>query len=490
MVFNMENYNSYLPFLVSLTALLAVPFILIFREHRNIREGISIFSSSIMFGLVLLILNEYLSGRILTFELIGITPTVVIAFKADNGAILFALVASFLWIVTTFYSIGYLRGLGEKKETSFFVYFALTLSATTALAFSANLITTFIFYELITLFTYPLVTYKKTEESKRAGRKYFAYLLGTSLLFFLSGLVLTHGLKGDLTYNISGIFDGSEKKWLLSLILLLYVFGVAKAALMPFHGWLPAAMVAPIPVSALLHAVAVVKAGVFVLYRILNYVFTPEILFSIKGHYILLGLASITIVFSSLIALKQDNLKLRLAYSTVSQLSYIIIGFSLLNKVAIMGGLTHLLMHAFGKITLFFCAGAIYVTTHITEISKLNGIGKKMPLTMAAFAFGSLSMVGIPGFGGFISKFYLLEGVSQSKYYLIYIVFGLSTLLNAAYFLPIVYSAFFKEQKEKDKYKKERVESNLFMVIPLLITGFITIVLFFGFESFIKLLGG
>lgn len=487
----MENYNSILPILVPLSALCAVPFIILFREYKYIKETISIFSAITMFSLVNLIFCEYLSERVLFFELIKITPTISISFRTDNSAILFAMISSFLWIITTFYSIGYLRGLKEKKETSFYVYFALTLFATSALAFSANLITTFIFYELITLFTYPLVTHKGTEEAKKAGRKYLAYLLGTSLFFFLSAIIITYGLTNNLNYSESGVFSNISDKKILLLILLLFIFGVGKSAIMPIHSWLPTAMVAPTPVSALLHAVAVVKAGVFVLYRVLNFIFTQDILISIKGNYILITVASVTIIFSSLIALRQDNLKLRLAYSTISQLSYIILGFSLVNKYALMAGLTHLLMHAFGKITLFFCAGAIYVKTHITEISKLDGIGKKMPITMFAFTLGSLSMIGIPGLGGFISKFYLMQGIAYSGFYPIFIVLAISTLLNCAYFMPIVYSAFFGKNSHIDEnHYKTNKKYVSFMEIPLLITALITCALFLSFKYFANLIGG
>lgn len=487
----MENYNSILPILVPLSALCAVPFIILFREYKNVKEIISIFSALTMFYIVNLIFYEFLSERVLFFELIKITPTISISFRTDNAAILFAMISSFLWILTTFYSIGYLRGLKEKKETTFYVYFALTLFATSALAFSANLITTFIFYELITLFTYPLVTHKGTEEAKKAGRKYLAYLLGTSLLFFLFAIIITYGLTNNLSYSEKGIFSNISDKKILLLILLFFIFGIGKTAIMPIHSWLPTAMVAPTPVSALLHAVAVVKAGVFVLYRVLNFIFTPDILISINGHYILITIASITIIFSSLIALRQDNLKLRLAYSTISHLSYIVLGFSLVNKYALMAGLTHLLMHAFGKITLFFCAGAIYVKTHITEISKIEGIGKKMPITMFAFTLGSLSMIGIPGFGGFISKFYLVEGIANSGFYPIFIVLAISTLLNSAYFMPIVFSAFFgkSSQNNENHYKTDKKYVYL-MEIPLLITALITFALFFGFNHLTSLIGG
>ncbi len=484
----MDNMDKILPLLIPAVPLIATPLIYFARKQKNIRDIISLTASVVMFLLVLMGLNNFYSEKeVFTVDLIDITPTISIQFRVDGGAILFSFIASFLWVITTIYSIGYMRGLNEKKQATFFTFFALTLFATQSLAYSGNLITTFIFYELITFFTYPLVIHKGTEEAKIAGRKYFAYLIGTSLLFFLTAVVLTLHLKGHAVYKETGIFDGSEEKRLLLIIFLLFIFGIAKAAMMPLHGWLPAAMVAPTPVSALLHAVAVVKAGVFVIYRVFNYVFTPEIIIMFKGQYITLFFSSFTVVVSSLIALRQDNLKLRLAYSTISQLSYMIFGFSLLNKFAVTGSLYHLLMHAFGKITLFFCAGAIYVSTHITEISKLDGIGRKLPVTMIGFAMGSLSMIGIPLFGGFISKFYLMKGIACSDYRMLFTVFALSTLFNAAYFLPIVYAAFFKKSDHYiDVSAKKEVR---LMEIAIAVTAILTVLLFFIHGVFYRLVG-
>ncbi len=487
----MENYISILPAMVSFIALISVPFMILFRDYNYVKEGISLFSALLMFTLVLLLGREYLSERILYIDIIKITPTITISFRTDNASIIFAGISSFLWFITTFYSIGYLKGLNDKKETSFYVFFALTIFATTALAFSANLITTFVFYELITLFTYPLVIHKGTEDSKKAGRKYLAYLIGTSIMFFLTAIILTHFITGTTFFNSEGVFKKNVDNNITLLLLLLFIFGVAKTAVMPVHSWLPNAMVAPTPVSALLHAVAVVKAGVFVMYRILNYIFTSQVLLAIKGHYILIVLSSVTIIFGSLIALRQNNLKLRLAYSTISQLSYIILGLSLLNEYATKAALSHLIIHAFSKITLFFCAGAIYVKSHITEISDLEGIGKKMPITMLAFTFGSLSMIGVPGFGGFISKFLLMKGIAHSGNYFLFPILGISTLLNAFYFMPIVFSAFFKEYKfnSKDPHYVNKKYS-LLMEIPLLITGLVTLVLFFAFGGILSFIGG
>ncbi len=472
--------------LIPATALVSSLLIYLFRNDSLIIYLSSIIASILMFIMVIILGKEVYLNENIIYDFFSISQTINIKFVADKPAILFASIASFLWIITNFYSIGYLKGTKDKKIAKFFYFFALTLFATTALAFSANLITLFFFYELITIFTYPLVTHKGDTESIKAGRKYFAYLIGLSLFFFLVAIFLTYNLKHILDFHETGIFDGSEDKKALLIILIMFLFGIAKAAIMPAHSWLPTAMVAPTPVSALLHAVAVVKAGVFSLYRVLNNVFTIDVLFSINGHYIIIIFASITIIVASIIALRQDNLKLMLAYSTVSQLSYIVLSFGLLNKVSIIGGLSHMLTHAFSKITLFFCAGAIYVTTHKTKISELDGIGRKMPLTMTAFTIGSLSIIGMPLFAGFISKFLILKGVYYSNMYSVFVIFGSSTLLNTAYFFPIIYKAFMKVSKQdNEKYK----EAEPFLLYPLLVTAFFTVLLFFLSSFIFKFLG-
>lgn len=480
----MEYVSKYFLLLaVPLSGLLSAVLIFVFRKEKFLKEVIYVVCSVIMFLSSLFLAKEIINGNFVSFELFKLSPTLTIFFSVDRPAILFAILASFLWIITNFYSFGYLKGTDDKKDVSFYCFFSLTLFATTALAFSGNLITTFLFYELITIFTYPLVTHKANTEAIIAGRKYFAYLMGLSIIFFLSAIFLTYGFAGNLDFSESGVFTNVENKKILLLILMLFFFGIAKTAVIPFHHWLPTAMIAPTPVSALLHAVAVVKAGVFTLYRVLNYIFTPTVILKIDGQYFLIIMSSLTIVLASIIALKQDNLKLRLAYSTISQLSYIVLGFSLLNKTSITAGLMHIIMHAFGKITLFFCAGAIYVKTHKTEISQLKGIGKIMPFTMLAFAVGSLSMIGIPFFGGFVSKYLILNGIYNSGYYWLFFVLGLSTLLNASYFLPIVYTAFFEEEDDKNHKVGSSIkskEASFFILLPLLITAFFTVFLFFA----------
>ena len=269
-----------------------------------------------------------------------------------------------------------------------------------------------------------------------------------------------------------------QQPGLLILVFVLFLFGFAKNAVMPLHSWLPAAMVAPTPVSALLHAVAVVKTGVFCTLRVFLFVYGPDAMRELGTDQLALGAASVTILVGSLLALGQDNLKARLAFSTISQLSYIVLGAALLNHNGVTGGIAHITNHAVSKITLFLCAGSIYVSTHKTEISQLSGVARRMPWTMAAFALGSLSVVGIPPTSGFVSKWFLAMGTvdrhvalgAQDSFSLIFLgVLLVSSLLNAIYLIPIVYKAYF--EKGFDSSEDEQIREVPWMVIPLTITA-------------------
>jgi multicomponent Na+:H+ antiporter subunit D len=479
---NMGIINSPLPLYCILISLFAIPFIFAFRKKPDSRETFTIAAAIAKFILALSMVSTIKAGVIIEYQLFEIAPGLALKFRVDSMGLFFGILASFLWIITSFYSIGYVRALKEHAQTRYFIFFAVALSATMGVAFSANLFTTFIFYEIITLSTFPLVAHKETKEAMAGARKYLIYLLGTSIAFFLFAIMLTYNLKGTIAFSTDGIFSGTENPVLLTFIFVLFVAGTAKAGIMPFHAWLPAAMVAPTPVSALLHAVAVVKAGVFVVLRIVLNIFGIKTMSLLGLDFLLASLASFTIIAASIMALKQNNLKLRLAYSTVSQLSYIILGVALLSPSGIKGSIMHIATHAFGKITLFFTAGAIYAASHKTEISELNGIGKTMPFTMAAFTIGALSMIGIPGFGGFISKWFIAMGTIESRDYISLSVIAVSTILNACYFLPIVYAAFFK-QPAQDVLQNTITEAPLLMLVPLLITAFGAVLLFF-FPSF------
>ena len=411
--------------------------------NPNVREAVTLITAVILFALVATIYPTVAAGGTPSVILIEMLPGLSIAFVVEPLGMIFAGVASFLWIVTSIYSIGYMRGHGEANQTRFYAYFAIALGATMGVAFAGNMLTLFIFYEVLTLSTFPLVTHHGTEEAKRAGRVYLGILLGTSIAFLLFAIVWTWTITGTLDFTQGGILEGRASSLVVGILLALYTFGIAKAALMPFHRWLPAAMVAPTPVSALLHAVAVVKAGVFAVVKVVVYIFGIDFLWQIGVSEWLQYVAAATILIASLVAMKQDNLKARLAYSTISQLSYIVLGAMLVSDLAIIGGGMHLATHAFGKITLFFCAGAIMIASHKTEISQMRGIGRAMPLTMCAFLIGSLSIIGLPPFGGLWSKWYLALGALEAGQVVMVGVLMVSSLLNVAYLLPIPIRGFF-----------------------------------------------
>lgn len=429
-------------------SLLAVVLIVISRRHPNLRESWTILASIIKFAVIASMIPAILNGKIIEYTLITILPGLDIKFRVDALGILFASTASFLWILTSIYSIGYMRKLKEHAQTRYFSYFAASMAATIGVAFSANMFTLFFFYEAITLCTFPLVAHKETPEAIKGARTYIVYLLGASVAFQLSAIFLTYYAAGTLDFTTHGILTGKGSDILLTVIFILFMAGIAKAAIMPFHNWLPAAMVAPTPVSALLHAVAVVKTGVFTILRVIFFIFGVDLIHNLNLSTAGAYFVSITIIVASLIALTKDNLKARLAYSTISQLSYIILGAFLMTPSSMVGGIVHIANHAFSKITLFFCAGSIYCAAHKTEVSQLSGLGRKMPWTMAAFFIASLSMIGVPPAAGFISKWYLAMGSIEAKEVPILIVLLVSTILNAAYFLPISYKAFFEEPNE------------------------------------------
>ena len=384
---------------------------------QPVREGVSLLISAGLFATVAALMPAVMSGARPAVSLFEFAPGLAFAFEVEPLGMLFALLASFLWVITTIYTIGYLRANGGPHQTRFLICFSLALASVIGVAFAGNMLTLFFFYEALTLCTYPLVTHSGTEVARQGGRRYLAILLSTSILLQLLAILWTWVATGTLEFRSGGILAGKVSEPVMAILLLLYVFGVGKAALMPFHGWLPAAMVAPTPVSALLHAVAVVKAGVFTIAKLGLYIFGLDNLREFAISEWLLYVAGATILIASLIALRQDNLKRLLAYSTVSQLSYVVIGVAIANTHAVMGATLHIAMHGFAKITLFFCAGAIMTATRKTEISQLDGIGRTMPVTMGAFAIGSFSLIGLPPFSGAWSKYYLVLGSHDEGYY-------------------------------------------------------------------------
>jgi multicomponent Na+:H+ antiporter subunit D len=472
--------------------LLAIPLVAavssVVIKQPNLREGITLTLATVCFVNVANLFFLAVRGlagpvRVATFE-----NGLSIEFLVDPLGVIFALVASGLWLVSTVYSIGYLRANAEQNQDRFYSFFALSIFATLGIAMAGNLLTLFLCYEALTLATYPLVTHHGTAEARRAGRVYIATLLGTSLAFFVVAIVWTWLIAGTLDFTVGGILKDKCPPHIAGILLLLFVFGSAKAALMPLHRWLPAAMVAPAPVSALLHAVAVVKAGVFTIVKIIVYVFGTENLKGLIAQDWWAGgwlpyVAGITIILASIAALRQDNLKLRLAYSTVSQLGYVVMAVSLLSSFAVVAASFHIVAHALGKITLFFAAGAIYTVTHKTKVSELNGIGHTMPWTMAAFALASLSMIGVPPLAGFVSKVYLLMGIFETRHWFALGVVIISTLLNAAYFMPILWRAY-KKPAAKGAVVKE---APTLMVVAMVLTAGASVLLFLMPDIFLWL---
>ena len=421
--------------------------ILITSKIPNLRETVTLTTAVILFLVVASLTPLVMAGERPSLTLLELVPGLNINFTVEPLGMLFGLVASGLWIINSIYSIGYMRGHHEDNQTRFYFFFAIALASAIGVAFAGNMLTLFISYEILTLCTFPLVTHSGKPEAVKSGRIYLGILLGTSVGLQLLAIIWTWNATGTLDFTEGGILEGKVSATVISILLFLYMYGIGKAALMPIHRWLPAAMVAPTPVSALLHAVAVVKAGVFTVLKVVIYIFGVDTLAGISEDNWLMYVAAFTLIASSCVALTKDNLKARLAYSTISQLAYIVLGAALANGLGIMGGSMHIAMHAFGKITLFFCAGAIMVASHKTEISEMDGLGKVMPITFVAFLIGALSVIGLPPLGGSWSKWYLMLSSVEAGYTIFLIVFMVSSLLNIAYLMPVVARGFFSNPK-------------------------------------------
>ena len=447
-------------------------------RRPNLREAVTGLAALATFAAVAGLAPSVSGGARPGFRALEVLPGLELAFEVEPLGLLYALVASGLWIATSAYAVGYMRGHGERNQTRFFVCFALSISAALGVAFAANLFTLFLFYELLTLSTWPLVTHRGTPEAVAAGRVYLGVLLGTSIGFLLLAVVWTARLAGTLDFEPGGILAGRADPLAATLLLALFAFGTGKAALMPFHRWLPAAMVAPAPVSALLHAVAVVKAGVFALLKVVVYVFGLDFLGETGVSVWLAYAASATLLIASLVALGKDNLKARLAYSTIGQLAYVVLGGALATGHGVLGGSLHIAMHAMGKITLFFCAGAIDLALHKTRVSELDGVGRRMPFTMAAFALASFAIVGLPPFGGAWSKWYLALGAAEGERLVFLAVPMLGSLLSVGYLMPVVGRAFFAAPAPGDSGGGLR-EAPALCVVPLCLTALGCVALFF-----------
>ena len=446
------------------------------RVNQNFREACTFVTAVLLALTVWPMAIDVAHGGRSSITLATLTDSLNITLHTEPLGALFATLAASLWIINSLYSVGYMRGTNESHQTRFYVFFAISIAAAMGVALAGNLFTLFLFYEILTLATYPLVTHKGDEATIRSARVYLAILMGTSITLFLPAVIWVTSLTGG-DFTLGGSLQGKVDAPTAGLLLAMFVFGIGKAAVMPIHRWLPAAMVAPTPVSALLHAVAVVKAGVFSITKIIIYIFGVDWLFSLSTTQWLVWITSFTIIVASLIALRQTNLKRLLAYSTIGQLSYVVMASAILKPMAEIGAALHMVAHAFGKITLFFAAGAIYVASKKIDITQLAGIGRRMPVTMAAFTIGALSMIGVPPTGGFVSKWYILGGAFEADNFLAIFTIIASTALNAAYFLPIIYAAWFLPEDQAPK--KPHGEAPWPMVVALALTALLTLGFFF-----------
>jgi multicomponent Na+:H+ antiporter subunit D len=483
------------PLLALFVSLTAAILVLLTGKNPDTRESCSITAAVIKFAIIASMIPLIQGGKTIVYPIFNILPGLTVTLRVDAFSMVFALIASFLWILAAFYSMGYMRGLNEHAQTRFNACFALSLFGAVGCAFSDNLFTMYLFYEIVSICTYPLVAHHQDEEAYEGAKKYIVYLTTTAKGLILPAMILIYVLTGTLDFadNIrTGIFPEGVSGLLITICYICCILGFAKNGIMPFHNWLPSAMVAPTPVSALLHAVAVVKVGVFSTTRVMLYVFGTDTMASLNLGIPTAYFVSFTIIMASIIALSKSNLKARLAYSTVSQLSYIVLGVALMTDSAVQGGIVHIANHAFSKITLFFCAGAIYVATRKKDISEMSGLGKTMPFTFGAFAIASLSMIGAPPVAGFITKWYLLMGSMEANQMGILLVLLGSTLLNVAYFAPVTIKAFFGKRPEGEPYTGIK-EAPLTMVVPLVLASLISV--FIGiypdfFMTFVKAVTG
>ncbi len=460
-----------------LIPLLGGVFLALQGKSPNTRDTISLVTGVALFAAVLGLYPAVLAGESPLLILAEPIKGLPISLQVEPLGLLFATVASGLWILTTIYGMGYMRGNKETHQTRFFLCFAISIAAAMGIAFAGNLFTLFLFYEMLTICTYPLVTHKGNEDARRGGRIYLGILMFTSIGFLLFATLWTYNLAGTLDFRAGGILQDHVTPTTALILLTLFAFGTGKAALMPFHRWLPAAMVAPTPVSALLHAVAVVKAGVFTILKVTIYIFGIDLIAETGAGEIALWVATFTLTVASLVALTKNNLKARLAYSTIGQLSYVVVGAMLANAAGIIGATMQIAMHAMGKITLFFCAGAIYVATHKTDISDMRGLGYKMPFTFAAFFIGSISIIGLPPMGGSWAKWHLLLGSIEATQWIIVGALLLSSLLNIAYLIPVAARAFYMTPEQKAA-PGPIAEAPMLCVVPLCITASGTLLLF------------
>ena len=486
----MHEFVTSFKLLVPLAITGAAPFlILALRKNENAREAASFIAALLAFASMMALVPGVLNGKVYVYTLFTLIPGITVKLAADGLSLIFGSIATFLWFLATSYNIGYMRSLKEHAQSRYYFCFAVAIFGAVGVALAGNILTLYLFYEIISVFTYPLVAHHQDQSAYEGARKYMVYLMGTSKLFLLPAMVMTFVLAGTLDFNLAdvehGIFPPDANPLAVQITYALYIAGLAKAALMPLHNWLPSAMVAPTPVSALLHAMAVVKAGVFSVCRIMLSGFGLDTLTNLNLGIPTAYVAAFTIVAASMIAMTKDDLKARLAYSTISQLSYVVIGVAMLTPIAVQGGVLHIANHAFSKITLFFGAGAIYVGSHLKSIDRLSGLGRKMPWTFGAFGVATLSMIGLPPACGFVSKWFLVNGAAEIEHPWLLAALLTSTLLNAFYFGQILYKAYIEKPHPEVDFNHVH-EAPFTMVAPLVITAAISLVIGVYPEPFLQ----
>ena len=479
--------ESIKPFLAVAVSLLGAVLIAATRGSPNVRDGCTLATAALMLVISLSMIPAVLEGNTLRYTLVSLTspPSISIAFRVDAMGLLFALHAALLWIVIAPYCIAYMRTLGVHAQTRCHLCIALVMSAAMGVSYAANLLTLYLFYEMASLGAYPLEVHAETDDAFNKGNKYVYYVFAWGKIFLLACL-LAYGLSGTLDFSPKGMFPSTITPFLLTLTFALFLIGITKAVIVPFHAWLPPAAHGPaafIPV----YLICGCGVGAFAIVRVAYHMFGLNMLATLNLGLPLFIVASLSIIVASGIALAKDDLKERLIYSAIGQISFTLFGAALLTSTGLTGGLLQFVTLAFGMTTLFFCVGAIFVASGKTRVSELNGIGKKMPLTMAAFAVGAFSVIGLPPFTGFTSKWYLVSGATATGQYYAVAVLAISTILSAVYLLPIVYAAFFRDLPAGER--AERREAPVTMLVPLMLTALGTTVLFFAPSLFLDLAG-
>ncbi|MDD9335889.1 MAG: proton-conducting transporter membrane subunit [Wolbachia sp.] len=480
-----ENYLL----ITALIPLISALIIFLTGKWHKVSDGTTIASSILLFMYVCICTLCWAYGDHTQFILMDFDDNLHISLRLESTGVVFSLLISFLWILTSIYAICYMQNnYPSSNYSNFLCFLSISISCAMFIAFSGDLLTTFVFYELLTISTYPLVTYNSTSESIIAGRYYFGILFFSSLILFLPAIGILYNEFHTLDFINGGIFKfDTSLTTFAAVCFAMLIYGIGKAALMPIHFWLPKAMVAPTPVSALLHAVAVVKSGVFIIIKVILYTFGVDNLqHFVQQNWFAGGwlpyAAGFTIIVASLTALKQKELKKLLAYSTVSQLSYIILFASVFSDLSTRVAIFQLVCHAFAKITLFFIAGAIITKTGEKYTYRIHGIGLSMPFAMTAFTIGALSMIGVPPAPTFWSKLLIFQAIFDSGNTIlsifIVLVLIISTLLNTLYFLPIIYNAFFSKPSQNFFIKN----TPIFLVLPPIITAICTLIIFFSYQ--------